>query len=34
MNIHSPNEKSLLAITVNYNDSKIIGDKYKAGGGG
>ena len=34
MNIHSANENSLMAISVKYSDSKIAGEKYKAGGGG
>ena len=34
MNIHSANEDSLMAISVSYSDSKIAGEKYKAGGGG
>ena len=34
MNVHSANEDSLMAISVSYSDSKIAGEKYKAGGGG
>ena len=34
MNIRSPVEDSILAITIHYSDSKISGDKNKAGNGG
>lgn len=34
MNIHSTTESSIVALNVHYSDSKIIGEKAKAGNGG
>lgn len=34
MNIKSPVENSLLAITIHYSETKIAGEKNKAGNGG